>query len=359
MSLNVSDIKVTRTASPKQKPAKGGELGFGRIFTDHMFLMNYKEGEGWRDPRIVPYSQLSLDPASMVFHYGQAAFEGMKAYKDKDGNILLFRPKMNFARLNASDARLCMPALDEDFALAALKELIKADVDWIPVDDGTSLYIRPFMIAIDPFIGVRPSYEYLFIIILSPVGAYYPEGLAPVKIYVETEYVRAVRGGLGFTKAAANYASSLKSQQKAKDLGYTQVLWLDAIERKYIEEVGTMNVFFKIAGKILTPSLIGSILPGVTRDSVIRLLKKFGYEVEERPLTLSEITDAYKAGVLEEAFGTGTAAVISPIGELNVNDWRLTLSDGKIGALSQKLYDTLTQIQYGAGEDYFGWVEKV
>ena len=355
--MDKNDIKIIKTRAPKPKPAAGAELGFGRLFTDHMFLMDY--AEGWREPRIVPYENLSLDPASMVFHYGQAAFEGLKAYKGAGGDIRLFRPRMNFKRLNSSNARLCMPEIDEDFALIALKELLRFEQGWIPQESGTSLYIRPFVIATDPYIGVRPSDAYLFIILLSPVGAYYPEGLAPVKINVETEYVRAVRGGLGFTKAAANYAASLLSQDKAKKLGYTQVLWLDAIERKYIEEVGTMNVFFKIGGKIVTPSLTGSVLPGVTRDSAIVLLKKFGYEVEERPVSLDELITAHGEGRLEEAFGSGTAAVISPIGVLAINGKTLTLSDGKIGELSKRLYDTITGIQYGEREDLFNWVERV
>jgi len=357
--MDINDIKVTQRAEPKQKPLKGDELGFGRIFTDHMFVMDYTEGTGWHDPRIVPNEKLMLDPAAMVFHYGQAAFEGMKAYMGGDGRVRLFRPHMNFKRMNVSNGRLCMPELDEGFALAALKELLKIDRSWIPTDTNTSLYIRPFVIATDPYVGVRPSNTYLFIILLSPVGAYYPEGLAPVRIYVETEYVRAVRGGLGYTKAAANYAASLKSQDKAKGLGYTQVLWLDAIERKYIEEVGTMNVFFLIGGKIVTPSLNGSILPGITRDSTIRLAGQFGYEVEERPLTIEEVRAAYMDGRLEEAFGTGTAAVVSPIGELVIGDETLELSGGKIGTLSQKLYDTITGIQYGDVEDTNRWVEFV
>ena len=357
--MNVNDIKITLTASPKAKPAEGAELGFGQIFTDHMFLMDYTEGAGWHDPRIVPYGAIQLEPAAMVFHYGQSAFEGLKAYRKKDGGLLLFRPQKNFARMNASDARLCIPPLDEEFALVALKELLKVDSAWAPAAPGTTIYIRPFVIATDPFVGVRPSNKYLFIIILSPVGAYYPEGLAPVKIYVETEYVRAVRGGLGYTKASANYASSLKAQKKAKDLGFTQVLWLDAIERKYIEEVGTMNVFFIIGGKAVTPPLSGSILAGITRDSTIQLLKSFGVEVEERPLSIDEIKSAYRSGSLEEAFGTGTAAVVSPIGELIVGDESLVFSGGKIGALSQRLYDAITGIQYGEREDKFGWVERV
>ena len=357
-SMEIKDLKVTMTESPRQKPAKGAELGFGQIFTDHMLTMDYGGGE-WRGARIVPYGGVTLDPAAMVFHYGQAAFEGLKAYRGKAGDIRLFRPRMNFARMNSSGARLCMPEIDEGFALAALKELLKIERGWIPSEPGTSLYIRPFIIATDPYIGVRPSNTYIFMIILSPVGAYYPEGLAPVKIFVETEYVRAVRGGLGFTKAAANYAASLKSQYKAKELGYTQVLWLDAIERKYIEEVGTMNVFFKIGGKVVTPSLSGSILPGVTRDSAIRLVEKFGYELEERPVDIGEIKRAYDGGKLEEAFGTGTAAVISPIGELIVGGDTLKLSGGKIGELSQWLYDAITGIQYGESADEFGWIETV
>ena len=357
--MDKNDIKITKTDSPKTRPAPGTELGFGRIFSDHMFLMDYTEGKGWHDPRIVPYQNLSLDPSSMVFHYGQAAFEGLKAYRGKGGETLLFRPRMNFTRQNSSNARLCMPELDVDFALEALKVLLKVEQGWIPSDAGTSLYIRPFVIATDPFIGVRPSDTYLFIMLLSPVGAYYPEGLAPVKINVETEYVRAVRGGLGFTKAAANYAASLKSQSKAKELGYTQVLWLDAIERKYIEEVGTMNVFFKIAGNIVTPSLTGSVLPGVTRDSTVRLLKHFGYNVEERPISIDEVISAHRSGSLDEAFGTGTAAVISPIGVLAVENEVMEISGGKIGELSQKLYDSITGIQLGEQEDIFGWVERV
>ena len=357
--MDIADIRTTLTQNPKQKPAKGETLGFGRLFTDHIFIMDYSTGVAWHDPRIVPYANLSLDPASMVFHYGQAAFEGLKAYRAQNGDTLLFRPRMNFMRQNSSNSRLCMPELDVEFALKALKELLKIENDWIPTDSGTSLYIRPFVIATDPFIGVRPSDTYMFIIILSPVGAYYPEGLAPVKINVETEYVRAVRGGLGFTKAAANYAASLKSQNKAKELGYSQVLWLDAIERKNIEEVGTMNVFFKIGDKVVTPALMGSVLPGVTRDSTIRLLNHFGYTVEERSISIEEIKSAYKSGLLEEAFGTGTAAVISPIGELAIGDDKMELSDGRIGDLAQKIYDTITGIQYGDKEDIFGWVERV
>jgi branched-chain amino acid aminotransferase len=358
-AMGNQQIPITKTSAPKAKPADPGSMGFGQLFTDHMFLMDYEEGSGWINPRIVPYQNLPLDPASMVLHYGQAVFEGMKAYKWKNGEIKLFRPQKNFQRMNASNERLCIPPLDEGFALCALKELLRVESGWIPTADGTSLYIRPFVFATDPYLGVRPSRKYLFAIILSPVGNYYAEGLNPVKIYIESDYVRAVRGGLGFTKAAANYAASLKSQEKAKHLGYTQVLWLDGVHRKFVEEVGTMNVFFKIAGKVATPDLQGSILPGVTRGSVIELLKKKGAAVEERPITIDEVIDAYRAGVLDEAFGTGTAAVISPIGELVLNDESMRLSGGQIGPLSQQLYDGITGIQYGTVADPFGWMETV
>ena len=352
-------ITIVETAAPKQKPADEGKLGFGQIFTDHMFAMDYEEGKGWFDPRIVPFGDIALSPAAMVLHYGQATFEGLKAYRAKGGGVQLFRPRKNFERMNWSNERLCMPKLDIDFVLRALKELVRLEAGWIPSAPGTSLYIRPLVFAADPFIGVRASDTYRFLIILSPVGSYYPEGLNPVKIYVEPEYVRAVRGGIGFAKAAANYAASLKAQYKAKNLGFAQVLWLDGVERKYIEEVGTMNIFFKIAGKVVTPALNGSILPGVTRDSSIALLKAQGLVVEERLVSIGEVREAYKSGALDEAFGVGTAAVVSPVGELVYGDERMELSGGRIGPVSKLLYDRITQIQYGEAEDPFGWVEKV
>ncbi len=351
------EIRVELSKNLKTKPDQKN-LGFGRYFTDHMFIMNYKDGE-WRDPRIVPYAPLELDPASMVLHYGQSVFEGLKCYRTKDGKINLFRPEKNFERLNKSDERLCIPEIDRDFAVHALSELIKIEKDWIPTEPGTSLYIRPFTLATEVGVGVHPSSEYLFIIILSPVGAYYKEGLNPVKICIEDEYVRAVRGGIGFTKATANYAISLKGQEKAKEMGYSQVLWLDGIERKYIEEVGTMNVFFKINGEVLTPELGGSILPGITRMSVIELLEDKGIKVTERKITIDEIFEAAEQNKLEEAFGTGTAAVISPIGELNMSGKKIIINDGKIGEFSQKLYDELTGIQYGIIEDKFNWIKEV
>ncbi|HHW23594.1 MAG TPA: branched-chain amino acid aminotransferase [Clostridiaceae bacterium] len=352
------EIKVEMTRNPKAKPDPD-KLGFGNYFSDHMFIMDYTEGKGWHDPRIVPYGPISYEPSIMVFHYGQSIFEGLKAYRTDKGEVVLFRPDENMKRLNASCDRLCIPRIDEDFAIKALKQLINVDIDWVPSQEGTSLYIRPFIIATDPYLGVRPSYTYQFIIITGPVGAYYKEGINPVKIYVETNYVRAVIGGLGQAKASANYAASLKAQEVAKKKGYTQVLWLDGIEKKYVEEVGTMNVFFVIGDEVVTPALNGSILPGITRKSCIELLRHWGVKVSERRISMEEIYDANEKGQLREAFGTGTAAVISPIGELNWNDKKIVLNDGKIGELSQKLYDNLTGIQYTKVPDPFNWVTKV
>jgi branched-chain amino acid aminotransferase len=352
-------IKIQRTTAPKQKPADQSKLGFGNYYTDHMFLMNYDEGQGWHDPRIVPYGPIELDPAAMCLHYGQEVFEGLKAYRTKQGKILLFRPDRNMARLNLSNERLCIPLIDEDFAVEAIKQLVKVDEDWIPTEEGTSLYIRPYIFAVDAHVGVHPGKHLIFAIILSPVGAYYPEGLNPVKIFVESNYVRAVKGGMGFTKTGGNYASSLKAQDEAEKLGYTQVLWLDGVERKYIEEVGTMNVFFVIDGKVITPALQGSILGGVTRMSCIDILKKQGIPVEERAISIQEVADAYDAGKLDEVFGSGTAAVISPVGELRWGDKLLTINNGEIGKISQQLYDTLTGIQWGLLPDSFGWTQEV
>ena len=310
------EIKFIKNNNLKNKPADQSKLGFGKLFTDYMFVMDYDVNKGWYDPRIEPYAPISLDPSAMIFHYGQGIFEGLKAYKTADGRILLFRPDMNFKRANVSNERLCIPQIDEAFAIEALIKLIDIEKDWIPTEPGTSLYIRPFIIATDPYLGVKPSSTYKFMIILSPVGAYYPEGLNPVKIYVEDEYVRAVRGGIGFAKTPGNYAASIRAQEKAYELGYTQVLWLDGIDQKYIEEVGTMNVFFVVDGEILTPALNGSILAGVTRDSTINLLKSWGYKVNERKINIEELKKAYDEGKLQEIFGTGTAAVISPVGSV-------------------------------------------
>ena len=349
------EIKITRTTTPKAKPAPGTPLGFGKIFTDHMFVMNYTEGKGWHDARIVPYANLSLAPSAMVFHYGQEMFEGLKAYKGEDGNVYLFRPDMNAKRANNSNKRLVIPELPVEDFVEAVRAVVDVDRDWVPTDPGTSLYIRPFIIATDEFLGVAPSKTYLFIIILSPSGAYYESGLEPVGIWIEDEYVRAVRGGMGFTKTGGNYAASLIAQVKAHNDGYSQVLWLDGVERKYIEEVGAMNIMFKINGKVVTPMLNGSILPGVTRDSILTVCRDWGYEVEERRISVDELVAAAKDGTLEEVWGTGTAAVVSPVNKLRYEDEVMNIGDGSIGELTQKLYDELTGIQWGKREDKRGW----
>ncbi|MCT6925631.1 MULTISPECIES: branched-chain amino acid aminotransferase [Bacillales] len=353
-----SIITTQLTTTPKQKPATE-QLGFGKHFTDHMFIMDYTEGQGWHDARIIPYQPLALDPSAMIFHYGQSVFEGMKAYKTAAGDVQLFRPERNFKRLNASNERLCIPAVDEQFALDALKQLLAIDREWVPSEPGTSLYIRPFIFATEPFLGVAPSKNYHFIIIMSPVGAYYSEGINPVKILVEKQYVRAVIGGTGEAKTGGNYANGLKAQEIASKEGYSQILWLDGKENRYIEEVGSMNIFFKINGKVITPALNGSILPGITRDSMLHLLKAKNIDVEERRITIDEVVQAFEEGTLEEAFGAGTAAVISPIGELKWQNRKLTVNDGQIGAVTQMLYDTLTGIQNGTMEDPFGWIVKL
>lgn len=352
------EIKIDRTLSPKVKPDQNN-LGFGKYFTDHMFIMDYTEGKGWHDPKIIPYGPLELDPATATLHYGQAIFEGMKAYNARDGKILLFRPHKNMERINVTNERMCIPPIDVEFCVEAVKTLVKVDMDWIPDTEGTSLYIRPFIFAADAVLGVHPSYTYKFLVILSPVGAYYPQGINPISIYVESNYVRAVKGGTGFAKTCGNYAASLKAQSDAAQKGYIQVLWLDGVEKKYVEEVGSMNVFFKIAGEVITPSLEGSILPGITRASAIELLKSLGIKVSERKISIQEVYDAYASGKLEEVFGTGTAAVISPVGELNWNDHIITINNGKIGELSKTIYDTITGIQSGKLEDKFGWTVEV
>ena len=312
----MQEIKFIEAKNLKEKPDMKN-LGFGNYYTDYMFVMDYTEGKGWHDARIEPYGPLMMEPASMVLHYGQATFEGLKAYYGVDGDIRLFRPEKNMERLNESNKRLCIPELDVDFAIEGIKKLVKIEKDWIPTEPGTSLYIRPFVIATDVHVGVHPSHTYKFIVILSPVGAYYKEGINPVKIYVEDDFVRAVKGGLGYAKTAANYAASLKSQVIAEEKGYTQVLWLDGINRKYIEEVGTMNVMFVIDGEVVTPELNGSILPGITRMSTIELLRDAGYKVTERRVSIEEVFEAAENGKLDEAFATGRAAVICPIRVLN------------------------------------------
>ncbi|MDR3289157.1 MAG: branched-chain amino acid aminotransferase [Peptococcaceae bacterium] len=352
------NIAITRTTNPKPHPEESN-LGFGQYFTDHMFLLNFSPGKGWHNARIVPYGPLELDPATMTLHYAQEIFEGLKAYRGIDGKIRLFRAIENIRRLNRSNERLCVPLIAESDFMQALTELLHIEESWIPSSPDTSLYIRPFLIATDPFLGVRPSDTHLFIIILSPVGSYYANGISPTSILVEDEDVRAVRGGLGCAKTGANYAATIRAQDKAKHKGFTQVLWLDALEQKYVEEIGTSNAFFKIAGTVITPPLNGSILPGITRMSVLDLLRHWQNRLEERPISIDEVIDAANRGLLEESFASGTAAVISPIGSLTYKGKSVEINEGKIGALSQKLYDTLTGIQWGKLPDPFGWTTHI
>jgi len=355
------EIKIIK-AQPekmKDKPKDESKLGFGQIFTDHFFNMKYKDGQGWYDAIIEPYRPLQLDPTAMCLHYAQEIFEGLKAYRGKDEAIFLFRPTENIKRMNASAERLCMPSIDEGIFLDALKKLVILEKEWIPYGAGTSLYIRPTMIATEPALGVHPANEYLFFIVVGPVGAYYPQGFSPTKIYVSEEYVRAAPGGTGYTKAAGNYAASLYASRIATNMGYTQVLWLDAKEKKYVEEVGTSNIFFLIGDELITPALTGTILPGVTRNSVIQLANHFGIKVAERPLSIDEIIAASKKGTLKEAFASGTAAIVSPVGQIYFRGKEYLINDGKTGPLAEKLYNEILQIQYGLNEDEFGWRVKI
>lgn len=352
------EIKITRTTAPKQKPDETN-LGFGQIFTDHMFLMDYTSEKGWHSPRIVPFGPLSLHPAATVFHYGAEIFEGLKAYRRPDGEVQLFRPWENLKRMNNSAERLSLPQLDEEFALEALKTFVALEKDWVPSAPGTSLYLRPFLFGNDETLGVHTIHNAKFVIIASPVGAYYKEGLNPVKIMIETRDVRAVRGGTGYAKCGGNYAASMRAGDRAAAEGYSQVLWLDGVERRYIEEVGSMNVMFLLGDTVVTPLLTGSVLPGITRKSCIELLKEMGVKVEERLLSVEELSQALKDGTLKEAWGCGTAAVVSPIGELRMGQAHYQVADGGIGRLTQKLYDTLTGIQWGTAPDSHGWTCKV
>ena len=343
----------------KSKVVLPETLGFGKIFTDHMFEMDYNEKDGWHNPTICPVEDLPIHPATMFIHYGQAVFEGMKAFKQQSGDIVLFRADKHFERLNNSSRKICIPEIDVDFALEALKELINIDKDWIPTKHGESLYIRPFIYGADPFLGVKPAKEYKFVLLLSPVGAYYPEGFKPVRILVTDEYVRAVRKGLGDCKTPANYAASLLAGQSAVKKGFTQVLWLDGVEQKYIEEVGTMNIFINLKNEIVTPKLNGSILPGITRRSVIEILKEWKMNIVEREISIDEVVNAYDKGDLVGVFGTGTAAIISPVGWLTYKDKQMVLNDGKPGELDMKLFDEITSIQYGVKEDTHNWLIPV
>lgn len=353
------DIKIQKTTTPKAKPDEN-RLGFGNYYTDHMFVMDYTEGQGWHSPRIEPYHALSLDPAAMVFHYAQESFEGLKAYRTKEGKVQLFRPEKNGERLQSTHERLCIPTIPVEDFVQAVKTLVEVDRDWVPSAEGTSLYLRPFTIATEAHLGVKPSDSYQFLVIASPSGAYYEEGLNPVKIYVEDEYVRATPGGTGFIKCGGNYAASLAGQMKAHEMGYSQVLWLDGIDRKYVEEVGSMNCFFKIDGVIRTAPCVGTVLPGITRMSCIELLRDWGYTVDcETRLSIEEVMQAARTGHLEEVFGTGTAAVVSPVGQLYYEGETAVIGGGKIGEVTQRLYDTLTGIQWGTLADEKGWVVPV
>jgi len=361
MKVTEDKLRIRKVAreKAKRKPRDESKLGFGQIFSDHMFLLNYSRDKGWHKPRIEPVHQLSLHPAAMILHYGQEVFEGLKAYRGEDGGIYLFRAGDNLKRFNRSSRRLCIPEIDEEKVHEYLRRLISLDKRWVPRSLGTSLYIRPTVIATDPFLGVRASDTYLFYIITGPVGAYYPEGFNPVSIYVTDTYVRAVRGGVGEAKTSGNYAASLMAQTEAKKKGFTQVLWLDGIERRYIEEVGTMNIFFSIDGEVVTAPLTGSILPGITRDSVIQICRSRGMKVSERSLSIDEVIEGIKAGRVEEVFGTGTAAVISPVGTIHHKGTNYEVGGGKTGKLSKELFDYLTALQYGRTKDPFGWSEKV
>jgi len=352
------EIKIIKNENPKAKP-DSNSLGFGKFFTDHMFIMDHDYENGWHNARIVPYGNISLSPASTVLHYGEEIFEGMKAYLTEDGKIQLFRPYENAKRMNSSADRLCLPEIPEEDFVEAIKKLVEIDKEWIPTAKGTSLYIRPFMFGNDETLGVHTVHHSTFMIILSPVGSYYKEGLNPVKILIETEDVRAVRGGTGFAKCGGNYAASSRAGKKAEEKGYSQVLWLDGVERKYIEEVGAMNVMFKINGEVVTPALLGSILPGITRKSCLEILNKEGIKATERKLSLEELTKAVENGTLEEAWGCGTAAVISPIGLIEVNGKKYEINNGKIGPVSQMLYDKITGIQTGKVKDEFNWTVEV
>lgn len=352
------EFAVTKTENPKEKPDPK-TLKFGETFTDHMFIMEYTAGKGWHDGRIVPYGPLSLSPAATCLHYGQEMFEGLKAYKTKEGKIQLFRPDMNAKRTNATNDRMCIPQMEEELYVEAVKALVNMDKEWIPQMEGTSLYVRPFIIGDSPLLGVKAASHYIFGIIMCPVGPYYANGLAPTKIYVEEEYVRAVQGGTGYAKIGGNYAGALKAQEKAHDKGYDQVLWLDGVERKYVEEIGTSNAFFVIGDEIITAPLTGTILPGITRNSVIELLKEWGMNISERRLSIEDVFKAGEEGTLKEVFATGTAAVISPVGELAWVDRKITVNNNEIGEISQKLYDTLYGIQTGTVADAHNWIVEV
>lgn len=350
-------ITVEKTTTPKEMPKEN--LGFGKHFTDHMLVMDYDSETGWGECKIVPFDNISLHPASTVFHYGAEVFEGLKAYRREDGKVQLFRPIENARRLNNSAERIQLPEIPEEDIVQAITELVKVDQDWVPSGAGESLYIRPVLFGTDDQLGLHKIHKARFMIIASPSGSYYAEGINPVKIMIEQDDVRAVRGGTGYAKCGGNYAASNRAGAKAEAKGFTQVLWLDGVERKYIEEVGAMNVMFKIAGEIVTPMLTGSILPGITRKSCIEVLKSKGYKVSEKLISVDDLIDALENGTLEEAWGCGTAAVVSPIGQLYYNNKTYTINNNEIGEVTQSLYDELTGIQWGRKEDKFGWIVEI
>ena len=352
------DIKITKTQTPAAKPDEA-KLGFGKIFTDHMFIMEYSDAEGWHNARIEPFHNLTLHPASTVFHYGAEIFEGLKAYRRPDGGVQLFRPIENARRMINSAERLRLPQFREEDFLQILDTFVSLEQDWVPSAPGTSLYLRPFLFGNDETLGVHSIHHAMFVLIASPVGSYYASGINPVRIMIESDDVRAVRGGTGYAKCGGNYAASNRAGENAEKLGFSQVLWLDGVERKYIEEVGAMNVMFRFGDEIATPALTGSILPGVTRKSCIELLRADGWTVNERLISIDELEDAMKTGRLTEAWGCGTAAVVSPIGELSYKGESFSVGGGKIGEVTQKLYDTLTGIQWGKLPDTHGWIHKI
>jgi len=351
------EISVTKTQNPKEKQTEN--LGFGKVFSDHMFVCEYERGKGWFNARIVPFENLTIHPASTVLHYGAEIFEGLKAYRTADGSVQLFRPIENCRRMNNSAERMGLPQMPEEDMLQAILEFVKIEKDWVPYGSGESLYLRPFMFGDDEHLGVHSIVRAKFYIIASPSGSYYKEGINPVKIMIENEDVRAVRGGTGYAKCGGNYGASTRAGEKAEKLGFSQVLWLDGVERKYIEEVGAMNVMMKINGEVVTPMLSGSILPGITRKSIIELLKSKGYKVTERKISIDEIVEALENGTMEEFWGCGTAAVVSPVGELSYNGKNYLINGGKIGETTQMLYDSLTDIQWSRAEDKFGWITRI
>jgi branched-chain amino acid aminotransferase len=354
----VTQFPITRTTTPKAKPADE-TLAFGKVMTDHMFLMNYDDGKGWHSPRIVPYGPISMDPATCVLHYGQAIFDGLKAFRGADGKIRLFRAQRHAERFNNSAKIMCMPEMPVDIVRQSFEALVALEADWVPRMAGTSLYLRPTVIASEVFLGVHPAHSYLYFLILSPVGSYYKEGVKPVKILASDNHVRAVKGGLGEAKTAANYAASLSGQAEAERAGYTQVLWLDGVERKYIDEVGTMNIMLRIGDEVITPPLEGTILDGVTRNSALTLMRDWGLKVSERRVSIDEIMEAGRNGTLKEMWGTGTAAVVSPVGTLGYRGQDVLINGGQTGELTQKLYDSIVGIQYGRSNDPYGWTSVV